>query len=54
MKNTLPLELKYCTMEIYRKEQDLIPLLNEVNNQAISACQLKVDELLKGASNDAR
>lgn len=37
-KNKLPTELQYCFMEIYRKEQNLSPLLNEVRNEAISDC----------------
>ena len=35
-KDRLPLELKYCVMEIHRKEQDLSPLLNEVRNSTIA------------------
>jgi len=34
-KNQLPLELQHCEMEIYRKEQSLTPLFNQIRNQVI-------------------
>ncbi len=46
IKNNLPLELKYCSMEIHRKEQNLSPLLNEVRNDTINKFQQWLDEWL--------
>lgn len=42
--NNLPLELQHCYMEIYRKEQNLTPLLNEVRNQAIAEMRKAIEE----------
>ena len=43
-KDSLPLELQHCDMEIYRKSQNLTPLLNEVRNQ----CREQYIKNLKG------
>ena len=42
-KNQLPLELKHCYMEIYRKEQHLTPLFNDIRNTTIDECQTYYD-----------
>ena len=43
-KNKLPLELQNCYMEIYRKEQNLTPLLNSVRNFALEEIIKKIKE----------
>jgi len=43
-KNRLPLELKHCTFEIHRKEQDLTPLLNTVRNSVITEWHEWIDK----------
>ena len=52
-KNQLPLELQNCYMEIYRKEQNLTPLLNEVRNEIIDLCTPIVNGL-KADLSEAR
>ena len=45
--NMLPLDLKYCDMEIHRKPTDLTPLLNEIRNQTLADARRVVEEVFK-------